>query len=79
MVDGLHDLVLLHEFQGVVLHPFLAEALDGHLVAHTLVICPHTLLHHTKLTLPKLLVNRDGIGLDDMLRRNLDGAPIALS
>ena len=36
------------------------------------------LLYHTKLALPKLLVNRDGIRLDDMLRRNLDGTPVTL-
>ena len=40
-------------------------------MAHTIFICPDSLLHHPELSLPQLLVRADTLGLDKVLRRNL--------
>merc|ERR1719233_884718 len=79
VVNSLHNLVLLHELQGVVLHPFLAQTFDCYLVPHAIIISPDSLLNNSKLPLAKLLVNRDSICLDNMLRWNFNCTSTAKS
>lgn len=74
MVDRLHDVVLLHKLEGVVLHPLFGQTLDGHLVSHLVLVSPYTLLDDSKLSDSEFFVNGDGFDRNDVLTRHLDAS-----